>query len=97
MDLSKAFDMVEWREMFETLRQRHVDPVFLRVLIYIYRKQKCDVKWNSSCSRSFSVRNGVRQGAISSPYFSPFILMISSSDSGRLDLAVTLVGSLLGV
>ena len=28
MDLSKAFDMVEWREMFETLKQRYVDPVF---------------------------------------------------------------------
>ena len=43
MDLSKAFDMVEWREMFETLRRRHVDPVLLRVLIYIYRKQECNV------------------------------------------------------
>ena len=69
MDLSKAFDMVEWKELFETLKQRHVDPVFLRVLIYVYRNQECNVKWNSSYSESFPVRNGVRQGAISSPLF----------------------------
>ena len=61
--------MVEWKELFETLEQRHVDPVFLRVLIYVYRNQECNVKWNSTYSESFPVRNGVRQGAISSPLF----------------------------
>ena len=50
MDLSKAFDMVNWKELFLILRRRGVDPIFLRVLIFIYRNQKCNVKWKSSYS-----------------------------------------------
>ena len=36
MNLSKAFDMVDWKELFLTLKLRNVNPVFLRVLIFIY-------------------------------------------------------------
>ena len=67
MDLSKAFDMVDWSELFHTLINRNVDPIFLRVLMYIYRNQQCNVKWSSSYSKMFAVSNGVRQGAVSSP------------------------------
>ena len=74
IDLSKAFDMVDWKELFLTLRARHVNPVFLRVLIYMYRNQQCDVKWGGSYSHRFPVSNGVRQGAVSSPIlFSVYI------------------------
>ena len=31
MDLSKAFDMVDWKELFLTLQKRKVDPIFLRL------------------------------------------------------------------
>ena len=67
MDLSKAFDMVDWKELFLLLRKRKVEPIFLRVLIFIYRNQQCNVKWNTSLSSHFPVSNGVRQGAVSSP------------------------------
>ena len=67
MDLSKAFDMVDWSELFLTLVNRKVDPIFLRILMYIYKNQQCNVKWSSSHSKMFSVSNGVRQGAVSSP------------------------------
>ena len=66
MDMSKAFDMVEWGQLFVKLKDRGVKPIFLRLLISIYRNQKCDVKWAGKYSSSFSVSNGVRQGAISS-------------------------------
>ena len=33
MDLSKAFDMVDWTELFSSLRERQVDPLFLRLLL----------------------------------------------------------------
>ena len=49
MDMSKAFDLVEWKVLFETLVEREVEPVFLRVLLYIYQNQMCDVKW---CGKS---------------------------------------------
>ena len=67
MDLSKAFDLVEWVELFNILQQKNVAPVFLRVLLHIYVNQYCDVKWSSAFSHRFPVRNGVRQGAVSSP------------------------------
>ena len=85
MDLSKAFDMVDWKELFLTLKLRNVNPIFLRVLIFIYRYQQCSVKWGSSYSQYFSVRNGVRQGAISSPIlFSVYLngLIVKLRDSG---------------
>ena len=74
MDLSKAFDMVEWGVLFQTLQARNVAPVFLRTLLYVYTAQSCDVKWNSAYSHRFPVTNGVRQGAVSSPtLFSVYI------------------------
>ena len=66
MDLSKAFDMVDWKELFKILMRRKVDPIFLRLLLFIYSYQQCDVRWNSSHSHRFSIRNGVRQGAVRS-------------------------------
>ena len=66
MDMSKAFDLVEWRELFRTLLDRRVEPIFLRLMLYIYMKQMCNVKWGDKYSDSFSVANGVRQGAVSS-------------------------------
>ena len=74
MDLSKAFNMVDWKELFLILKKRAVNPIFLRVLLFIYRNQQCNVKWNSSYSSLFPVRNCVRQGAVSSPIlFSVYI------------------------
>ena len=67
MDLSKAFDLVEWVELFKTLQGKKVAPVFLRILLFIYSNQSCNVRWNGSTSSNFSVLNGVRQGAVSSP------------------------------
>ena len=74
MDLSKAFDMVEWLELFKVLESRNVSPIFLRTLLFIYTHQSCNVKWNGALSEKFSVTNGVRQGAVSSPtLFSVYI------------------------
>ena len=74
MDLSKAFDLVEWVELFKILREKNVAPVFLRIMLFIYSNQYCDVKWNTSFSHRFPVLNGVRQGAVSSPLlFSVYI------------------------
>ena len=53
MDLSKAFDLVEWKSLFLLLMEKKVSPIFLRLLLYVYCNQYCDVKWNSSFSKSF--------------------------------------------
>ena len=67
MDCSKAFDMVDWTQLFQKLLDREVSPIFLRLLLFIYKNQNCDVKWNGKLSERFTVSNGVRQGAVSSP------------------------------
>ena len=69
MDMSKAFDMVKWDEMFTSLRERHINPILLRILIRIYTKQKCNVSWNGEVSASFGVSNGMGQGGILSAIF----------------------------
>ena len=69
MDMSKAFDMVEWRELFLTLLDRKVDSLFLRLILFIYMNQKCNVKWSGKLSVSFNVQNRVRQGAVTSGIF----------------------------
>ena len=69
MDMSKAFDMVDWRELFQTLLDRKIDPVYLRLLLYIYANQMYTVKWGSDVASYFNVSNGVRQGGVSSGIF----------------------------
>ena len=53
--------------------------------MFVYKHQQCDVKWGQSYSYRFSVCNGVRQGAVSSPLlFSVYIddLILSLRASG---------------
>ena len=91
MDLSKAFDLVEWVSLFKLLRDKGFSLLFLRVLIFIYKNQTCNVNWNSCLSSKFPVTNGVRQGAISSPslfsiYIDGLITLIRRSGLGcRID------------
>ena len=65
-DISKTFDMCSWILLFKELNRRGVSPVTLRVLLFIYVNQTCDVLWNAKHSERFGVTNGVRQGAVSS-------------------------------
>ena len=87
MDMSKAFDMVEWGELFTTLLDRKVDCLYLRLMLFIYRNQSCDVKWCGEYSHRFSVSNGVRQGAVSSAflfsvYIDELLLILKNSKLG---------------
>jgi hypothetical protein len=37
MDLSKAFDLVEWVDLFNTLIEKVAEPIFLRIMLHIYK------------------------------------------------------------
>ena len=67
LDFSKAFDKVNFAQLFEKLIDRSVPAIVLRLVLYIYLNQSCFIRWNSVESSSFQVKNGVRQGAILSP------------------------------
>ena len=55
MDLSKAFDLVEWNQLFSILRDKKIAPVFLRIMLYIYSNQFCEVRWGARKSKKFNV------------------------------------------
>ena len=87
MDMSKAFDMVEWSTLFTDLRKLNVGCVFLRLMMFIYCQQKCEVKWAGARSNEFSVSNGVRQGAVSSAiifavYIDELLVLLKKSRIG---------------
>ena len=67
--MSKAFDIVKWSELFKTLLKRGIQPIFLRLLRYIYMNQLYTVKWGDKLSPHFDVSNGVRQGGVISGIF----------------------------
>jgi hypothetical protein len=66
MDLTKAFDLVKLSLLFKKLSQK-VAPILIRFLIFSYIHQECVVSWNGVNSSSFTILNGVRQGAVLSP------------------------------
>ena len=74
--MSKAFDMVKWKQLFETLSNRGLSPIFVRLLIYMYTNQQYTVKWGDQLANYFGVKNGVRQGGVSSGIF--FVVYIDN-------------------
>ena len=96
LDFSKAFDKVNFEELFQKLIKRSFPAIFLRLILYIYLNQSCFIRWNSAESSSFKVKNGVRQGAILSPsLFCVYLdtLLSSLRDSG---MGCYLAGSYIG-
>lgn len=69
MDMTKAFDLVKHGILFRKLIDRGIPPVYIRLTIFIYRNQKSNVLWGNIHSDSFSIHNGVRQGAVISAIF----------------------------
>ena len=67
LDFSKAFDKVNFNQLFQKLAERRIPAVILRLVLYICINQSCFIRWNCVESGSFNVKNGVRQGAILSP------------------------------
>ena len=67
MDLSKAFDRIKHSALFWKLPKKGMPPVYVRLLLVTYEKQKANVRWNNVLSETFSVNNGVKQGALLSP------------------------------
>lgn len=64
MDMKKAFDMVKHGMIFRKLIERNVPPIYIRLLLVMYKGQIAKVKWNGDVSDSFSISNGVKQGAV---------------------------------
>ena len=98
MDLSKAFDLVAWKKLFPELLERNISPLLLRCSFYIYANQKSNVRWGNHLSGTFSVTNGVRQGAaVSSPILFCVYINKLISQLRRSDIGCQLSGIYLGI
>ena len=72
--LLDAFDRVEYRKLFNTLRHRKMCPLVLHLLMNMYINQQTQVKWNSTMSMKSSISNGVKQfGCVSPNIFSVYL------------------------
>jgi hypothetical protein len=67
LDMSKAFDKVDYVKLFQLLINKGINPLYIRCLFHIYQNQTLNVKWNDIRTSYFKVTNGVRQGGVLSP------------------------------
>jgi hypothetical protein len=64
-DMSKAFDLALHSKMFEKMFEAKLSPIFVRLLIFIYRSQEANILWDSTeRSKNFKIRNGTGQGRV---------------------------------
>ena len=87
LDASKAFDRVRHDILFRCLFELNVCPLVIRLIAKMYELGNAIVKWERSESSIFKLSNGVRQGAILSPflfsiYLNPLLNNINSSRMG---------------
>ena len=64
-DMSKAFDLALHSKMFEKMLEADLAPIYIILIIHIYRNQEANVLWDSSeRSSNFPIRNGTGQGRV---------------------------------
>lgn len=98
LDASKAFDRVHYIKLFRLLLKKGCCPMIARFLAILYTNQEVNVSWNGSCSRSFDVKNGIKQGGVLSPilfcvYVDELLLRLQASKLG-CHIGITFVGAL---
>ena len=87
LDCSKAFDLVNYRIIFNELVSRGLCPLACRLLVVFYSCVEGKVRWNNHFSNDIKIRNGVKQGGVMSPllfslYVDELILRIHNARVG---------------
>ena len=67
LDLSKAFDTVNWETLWEALRRQNISNQLIWILQCLYHNQTGVVRDGACDSRTFDIFSGVRQGCVLSP------------------------------
>ena len=62
LDQEKAFDRLNWKFMFKTLKHFGFGPKIIKMIKAAYTNIKSKVKINNHVSEAFSIERGVRQG-----------------------------------
>ena len=69
LDMSKAFDRLDFIKLFNVLLTRNIPPIMVRCILDLYVNQQMQAEWCGELSDPFSVTNGSRQGQVSSPLY----------------------------
>ena len=69
VDVKAAFDRVSYWKMFTKLLKRGVPKKIVNILQFWYTNQSLCVAWGDQLSHKFYMNNGIKQGALLSPYF----------------------------
>ena len=67
LDLSKAFDRVDWKALWAALRDRGISPHMIWIIQRLYSEQVGQVTTPTESSKEFPIKAGVRQGCVLSP------------------------------
>ncbi|CAN1177927.1 LINE-1 retrotransposable element ORF2 protein [Linum perenne] len=68
VDLSKAYDKIEWSFVRDTLEHVDLPHNLIEVIMKCVSSPTFQILWNGCCSDSFSPTRGLRQGCPLSPY-----------------------------
>ena len=66
-DANNVFDRIDQWLLFNKMFKKGMPLFIIKLLAFWYSRQRMFVRWGDTCSVSFCVTNGVKQGGIISP------------------------------
>ncbi|XP_035673035.1 uncharacterized protein LOC118413616 [Branchiostoma floridae] len=89
VDLTKAFDTVSRKGLWQILERLGCPPKFLSMVIQLHESQRGQVRSRNDLSESFPITNGVKQGCVLAPtlftIFFSVMLQQATEDLGDED------------
>lgn len=87
LDLSRAFDSINYNLLWNKLRTTQVPSKIVDLFKFWYDNQTNQVKWDNALSEKYKLTSGVRQGGLTSPilfnlYVNDLIEELSSTRAG---------------
>ncbi|CAK1584651.1 unnamed protein product [Parnassius mnemosyne] len=87
LDLSKAFDLVNYEILWQKLKDTGLPEEVTRIFKFWYRNQVNVVRWSETYSQPYRLECGVRQGGLTSPklfnlYVNALIELLSTTHVG---------------
>jgi hypothetical protein len=68
LDFTKAYNVVSWRFLFQTMTKMGLPELFIRMVRMLFQDASAVVSLNGEITASFEIRRGVRQGCPLAPY-----------------------------
>jgi hypothetical protein len=98
LDVSKAFDRINYCKLFGLLLKRDIPAYIIRILVNLYSNGLLRVSWYRIATNYFMALNGVKQGAVLSPvlfcvYVDDLLVALSKAGVGCF-IGSTFVGAL---